>query len=64
MNEVTDIGVKPPVGPRYIGDGVYASFDGYQIWLHLNAHTAPPLIALESECIVALIEYAETVELI
>ena len=23
---------------RYLGDGVYASFDGYQVWLAANHH--------------------------
>ena len=26
---------------RYIGDGVYAIFDGYGIWLHANHHEHP-----------------------
>ena len=26
---------------RYIGDGVYAIFDGYGIWLHANHHKNP-----------------------
>ena len=41
----------------YLGDGVYASFDGFQIWLHLGAHTNPPLIALEPSVLKALNDY-------
>ena len=26
---------------EYIGDGVYAIFDGYGIWLHANSHDNP-----------------------
>lgn len=26
---------------EYIGDGVYAIFDGYGIWLHANDHQCP-----------------------
>lgn len=26
---------------EYIGDGVYASFDGFGIWLHANNHKHP-----------------------
>jgi len=37
MNDPIDIH-QPPVEPTYLGDGVYASFDGYHIWLHLGAH--------------------------
>jgi hypothetical protein len=49
---------KLPVGPTYLGDGVYASYDGYQIWLHLGAHDAPPLIALDPGTYRSLAEYA------
>jgi hypothetical protein len=24
--------------PEYLGDGVYAVFDGWHIWLRLNSH--------------------------
>lgn len=27
--------------PTYLGDGLYASFDGYQICLMANSHTHP-----------------------
>ncbi len=44
--------------PReYLGDGVYASFDGYQVWLHVGSHTASPCVALEPPVIVALNRY-------
>lgn len=42
---------------RYLGDGVYASFDGYQVWLHINHHEAPPCAALEPSVIDALNRY-------
>lgn len=32
-------GVKRPAS--YLGDGVYAIFDGYGIWLHVNDHEDP-----------------------
>jgi hypothetical protein len=44
---------------RYLGDSVYASFDGYHVWLHLNRHDAPPLIALELSVIRALLDYSK-----
>lgn len=34
---VEDVAVKPPRERRYLGDGVYADFDGFQIVL-----TVPP----------------------
>lgn len=43
---------------RYLGDGVYASFDGYQIWLAAN-DPGNKVIALEPEVYQALVAYAE-----
>jgi hypothetical protein len=48
-------------GPVYLGDGVYASHDGYQIWLHVGAHTAPAIVALEPQVLAALNEYARSI---
>lgn len=50
--------VRPPVEPTYLGDAVYASFDGYHIWLHLNDHRSERLIALEPSVLQALQNYA------
>jgi len=45
----------------YLGDGVYASFDGYQIWLRTEDFTTNGIlnhhIALESDVFAQLIEY-------
>lgn len=40
----------------YIGDGVYASFDGYQIWLAANHHENK-IIALDPDVQKSLINY-------
>jgi hypothetical protein len=45
------------VDHEYLGDSVYASFDGFQVWLHLNSHHAPPVVALEPKVIEALNMY-------
>jgi hypothetical protein len=42
---------------EYIGDGVYVSHDGFQMWLHVGAHHNPPVVALEPEVMDSLIEY-------
>jgi len=42
---------------EYLGDGVYASFDGYQVWLHVGRHDSPPVVALEPAVLRALVEY-------
>ena len=34
----------------YLGDGVYASFDGYQIWLKTERETGWHAVALEPQC--------------
>jgi hypothetical protein len=45
------------IDPRYLGDGVYASYDGYHIWLAANHHENK-VVALEPEVFRALVEYA------
>jgi len=42
---------------RYIGDGVYASFDGYHIILDLRAQDNTTRIALEPSVIDELVKY-------
>lgn len=44
----------------YLGDGVYASFDGYQIWLAVNHHENKQ-VALEPQVLDALVAYANRV---
>jgi len=43
----------------YLGDAVYASFDGYQIWLRTGDGN-DNRIALEPPVLEALIRYAES----
>ena len=43
---------------EHIGDGVYISHDGYQIWLAANHHENK-VIALEPQVLIAFIKYAE-----
>ena len=42
---------------RHLGDGVYASFDGYQMWLHVNSHEATPVVAIEAGVLNELVQY-------
>lgn len=44
--------------PEYLGDGVYASSDGYHIWLAANHHENK-VVALEPCVVDALILYIE-----
>lgn len=45
---------------EYLTDGVYASFDGYQIWLAANHH-ANKVIAIDPRCFDLLMRYAKKV---
>lgn len=42
---------------KYLGDGVYASFDGYQIWLRAPRPGGDHTIALEPDVFEALLQY-------
>lgn len=42
----------------YIGDGVYASFDGYQIWLRAERDGSNHRIALDPDVYHRLVDYA------
>jgi hypothetical protein len=41
----------------YLGDGVYASFDGFQIWLDTRAQLPVNRIALEQPVYEALLDF-------
>lgn len=55
-----DIGVKPLSREVYLGDAVYASFDGYQIWLR-TGDANNQRIALEPSVYAALYDFAKNV---
>lgn len=42
---------------RYLGDGVYASYDGYHIWLDLRDQDDTTRIALEPSTLRELIKF-------
>lgn len=47
---------------RYLGDGVYASFDGYHIVLDLRGQDDTTSIALEPSVLLKLVQYASEIE--
>lgn len=52
----------PTSEPVYLGDAVYASFDGFQIWLRTsNGIQVLDQIALDPSVYAALIRYAESI---
>ncbi len=58
MNIIDFQGNKRPA--EYLGDGVYAIFDGFGMWLHANDHENPTdKIYLEPEVMKALIMFGE-----
>ena len=46
---------------EHLGDGVYASFDGYQIWLAADHHNNK-VMALEPEVFRNLIQYEKALK--
>jgi len=46
---------------QYLGDGVYASFDGYQIWLAVNHHKNK-VVALDPDVMNQLTDYIEMIK--
>jgi len=46
---------------EYLGDGVYASHDGYQIWLAANHHENK-VIALEPAVLARLMDYVKSLK--
>lgn len=48
-------------GETYIGDGLYASFDGYQIQLRAPQSHGDQFVYLEPSVYVSLLEYAKTI---
>jgi hypothetical protein len=52
----------PSQHPCYLGDGVYASFDGYQIWLRTESETGTNDIALDGPTFKALLAYQQRLQ--
>lgn len=50
--------ILDPDHNEYLNDGVYVSYDGYQIWLAVDNH-ANKVVALDSDTYAALKAYVE-----
>jgi hypothetical protein len=48
-------------GETYLGDGLYASFDGYQIVLRAPRDGGDHWVALEPEVFAALVKFAAAI---
>lgn len=53
---------QEPYPDVYLGDGVYAHFDGYQIWVRTKRENGDHFIALEPMVIEALNNYWDCVK--
>lgn len=53
---------KPKFPERHLGDGVYASFDGFQIWLTTGHGSVGNRIALEPPVLSALLDYRDDID--
>ena len=45
----------------YLGDGLYAHYDGYHIWLRARRYSGDHEVALEPEVFDALVEYRKRI---
>lgn len=50
------------IADSYLGDGVYASFDGYHVWLDLRGQDSVTRIALEPPVLTALDRYRQDIK--
>jgi hypothetical protein len=45
----------------YLGDGVYVSFDGYNLVIRVNDHRSDPVVFLEPSVIDELMQYYQKI---
>lgn len=50
-----------PPHREYLGDGVYASFDGFQVWLYAERDGRVHEIAVEDPVIDALVRFRRSI---
>lgn len=55
---VADVMVREPIGMDHVGDGVYASFNGYSIEVRVNDHRNPVAVTLDPQVLQGLVNYA------
>lgn len=53
----TDVTLAPPGQPTYLGDGLYAQFDGLQVWLHASRDDGVHRVALDPAVFGCLLHY-------
>lgn len=53
------VGLRAPGERVHLGDGAYAYYDGYQMWLSANAHDSPIRVALDPVAFLNFLKYAK-----
>ena len=48
-----------PRPPEYLGDGVYLSNDGYQLWLSVGSRDSPVVLTLDWDTFCALVAHGQ-----
>jgi hypothetical protein len=54
--------VSKLIPDRYLGDGVYVSYDGYNLWLDLRVQRLDIKIALEPEVLAMFDQYRRDIQ--
>ncbi len=52
---------RRPRDPVHLGDGAYARFDGYHLWLSAGSHDSWKKVALEPQAFLNLLEYVKSI---
>ena len=47
---------------KYLGDGLYVSFDGFQIAIRVNNHANPPVAYMDSNVMDAMVNYINEIK--
>lgn len=51
-----------PIQPeltRYLGDGVYATFDGFGLEIKINDHRNPVAVVLEPDVLIRMVQFLD-----
>jgi len=49
-------------GETYLGDGLYASFDGFSFWLRAPRGSDDHVVALEPDVLIAFFQYVQRID--
>ena len=58
---IVDVAPREPVGEVYLGDGLYASFDGFQVRLRAPRGSEDHIVYLEPAVLKSFLEFIKRV---